>query len=346
MSFLSRPLFRFVPVLVAAGCLAPVPPASAQLLVRAPAAPFLFLAAQHIPVLDDSPALLNHATSGYLGVGARDIDTQRASQLGLKDARGAEIIAVDHDAPAARAGLRVHDVILSIDGHGVDGEADLHRMLRQTAPGDTITLVISRDGRQQTLSVKLADRSALEAKAWSQHVPVPAPDGDSLMLPEAGSGFGNSFVSGLGSSPLYTGLQLDVMGSQLARFFGVHDGHGLLVRRVDNDSPGSAAGLRAGDVIVRVNGKPVVTGGQWERALRNNAGKPVQLTVMRNHRKQMLRLVAGQPRATGLLLFFRPGEPLARWMDQSMTSISRELSQLAQQRSLFLDAFRQRLQTR
>lgn len=346
MNFLPRRLLKFAPALVA-GLLAPSP-LLAQLLPAGPAAPFLAAAAQHIQFQQDDPALINHAASGYLGVGASDIDTQRAAQLGLKDARGAEVIVVDHDAPAAHAGIRVHDVILSIDGQAIDGEAQLHSLLRQTSPGQTISLVISRDGKQQSLSVRLADRSALEARAWSHHVPIPAPTDEGLTLPAGSSGYGNGFISASGGNPLYTGLQLDAMGWQLARFFGIHDGHGLLVRHVDNDSPACAAGLRAGDVITSVNGKPVVTGGQWERALRNNAGKPMLLTVMRNHKTQTLRLTAGQPGATSLLLFW-PGSQFARWMNQSMSQISREFSQLAQQRSLFLqgmDAFRQRIQTR
>lgn len=350
MSCFPRPVFKFVPALVVAGCLIPASALLAQLLPAVSARPFLSGAAQHIQVMQDDPALINHAASGYLGVGASDIDTQRATQLGLKDARGAEIVAVDHDAPAARAGLHVHDVILSVNGQVVEGEAQLRRLLRETSPGEVVTLVISRKGQQQTLSVTLADRSTLEANAWSKHVPIPAPDDDGLMLPRSGSDFGNGFLSGLGSDPLYTGLQLDAMGSQLARFFGVHDGHGLLVRRVDNDSPGSAAGLRAGDVIVLVNGKSVVTPGQWEHVLRNNSGKSIQLTVMRDHKKQSLKLIAGHPGATtGLLLLFGPGGEFARWMNESVTGVSRELGQLAQERSHLLqgmEVFRHRLQTR
>lgn len=299
MSFVLRPILNSLPALALAGCLLPATVLPAQITPVVPDSPALEGAGQHLQFPGDQDALLNHASQGYLGVGTRDIDTQEAIELKLKDARGAEVVAVDHDAPAAEAGLRVHDVILSINGQTITGEAELRRALRAMPPGRTITLVISRDGQQQTITVKLADRSTLEAKAWSQHVPVPAPeDSDEYRLPSAGSGIGNGFISGNVASPLYTGLQLDAMGWQLARFFGVHSGHGLLVRRVDDNSPAAAAGLRAGDVIVRVNGKSITTASQWDRAMRSSQGKAVDLTVMREHKTQTMKMVAGAARTT------------------------------------------------
>lgn len=299
MNLVPRPFLNSLPALALAGCLLPAAGLLAQITPIVPDSPALDGAGQHLQFPGDQDALLNRASQGYLGVGTRDIDTQEAVDLKLKDARGAEVIAVDHDAPAAKAGLRVRDVILSINGQTVTGEAELRRMLRTMPPGRTITLVISRDGQEQTLTVQLADRSTLEAKAWSQHVPVPEPeDRDEYALPATGSGFGNGFISGEVANPLYTGLQLDAMGWQLARFFGVHSGHGLLVRRVDDNSPGATAGLRAGDVIVRVNGKTITTAGQWEHALRSSQGKPVDLTVMREHKMQTMKIVAGPAHTT------------------------------------------------
>jgi len=302
MRFFPRPSLNTLPALALAACLLPAPGLLAQITPMAPDSPALDGAGQHLEFPGEQDALLNHGNQGYLGVGTRDIDTQQAAELKLKDARGAEIIAVDHDAPAAKVGLRIHDVILSINGQIVTGEAELRRALRGMAPGRAITLIISRGGQQQTLNVTLADRSTLEAKAWSQHIPVPAPEeSDEYRLPAVGSGFGNGFIAGGVANPLYTGLQLDAMGWQLARFFGVHSGHGLLVRRVDDNSPGAAAGLLAGDVIVRVNGKTVSTTGQWERALKSSQGKPVDVTVMREHKTQTLKMVAGPVHTTSEL---------------------------------------------
>jgi len=251
-------------------------------------------AAQHI-VLPSSDALLTHSQA-YLGVSTRDVDTERAAQLKLKEARGAEILTIDHDAPAAKAGLHIHDVLLSLNNQPIDGQAQLSRMLRDIPPGRTVTFLLSRDGQLVTLQVQLADRSTIEADAWSQHIPVPDPD----EFPDQSSPlYGNSFIAGLGKNPLYTGLELDMLGPQLANYFGVHDGQGLLVRRVDDNSPASVAGLRAGDVITKVNGQTMATTSQWFKTIHANRGKQIQLTVVRDRRENIVPMMAGRPKSKG-----------------------------------------------
>ena len=275
------------------------------------------LAEQHIDILSDDPAYLNHTPQGYLGVDIRDIDTVRAAQLKLKEPRGAEIITVDHDAPAAKAGLRVHDVVLEMNNQPIEGEAQLRRMLREAPAGRTVAFVISRDGQQLNVSVQLADRSTIEADAWSQHIPVePDAGDDSITLPNSQSSFGSGFLSALGMNPAYTGLELDMLGPQLADFFGVHDGQGLLVKRVDDNSPGSIAGLRAGDVIVQVNGRTMATTSQWFRVIHANRGKQIQLTVVRDRKESVVTMTAGHSKQKGALDLpaFAAPDQLARGM--------------------------------
>lgn len=260
----------------------------------APISPFVG-AAQHL-VLSGSDALLTHSQA-YLGVSTRDVDTERATQLKLKEARGAEIVTIDHDAPAAKAGLHIHDVLLSLNNQSIDGQAQLSRMLREIPAGRTVTFLLSRDGQLVTLQVQLADRSTIEADAWSQHIPVPDPD--ELPDPTLSPLYGNSFIAGLGRNPLYTGLELDMLGPQLANYFGVHDGQGLLVKRVDDNSPAAAAGLRAGDVITKVNGHIMATTSQWFKAIHNNRGKQIQITVVRDRRENTVPMMAGRPKSKG-----------------------------------------------
>ncbi len=81
------------------------------------------------------------------------------------------------------------------------------------------------------------------------------------------------------------------MGSQLAEYFGVKDGKGLLVHGVEANSPAAAAGLRAGDVVVIVNGATVGTEKDWVRALRDSKGRTVSLTVVRDRKEQILTMV-------------------------------------------------------
>jgi serine protease Do len=271
-------------VTVLAGCIALAPAIFAQ---------------QHLKIMGDDPASLNHSTQGYLGVGTHDIDTERAGQLKLKVPRGAEVVTIDHDAPAAKAGMRLHDVILQMNGQQIEGEAQLGQLLRQTAPGTAVTFVISRDGQQQTLNITLCDQATLEADAWSQHIPVEPDDDDDIALPKAKPGFASGLLSSLRMNTSYTGLDLDMLGPQLADYFGVHDGQGLLVKRVDDNSPGSVAGLRAGDVITQVNGRTMATTSQWIRTIRASKGKPVELTVVRDRRENTVTMKAGRGKSKG-----------------------------------------------
>jgi len=252
---------------------------------------------QHMTVPDET-AMLNQG-QGYLGVGLRDVDTDRAAQLKLKEARGVEVTTVDHDAPACKAGMKVHDVILEMNGQPVVGQAQLTRMLHDTPAGRAVSLLVSRDGQQWTITVQLADRATIEANAWSQHIPVPDPDSDGTDLAGTGGSYGNGIFSPLSSNPSYTGLDLDMLGPQLANYFGVHDGQGLLIRRVDDNSPAAVAGLRAGDVITKVNGQTVATTSQWSRTIHANRGKQIQLTVIRDKHEGTVNMTAGRAKTKG-----------------------------------------------
>ena len=259
---------------------------------------------QHIIAAQDSTALLTHSSQGYLGVVGSDIDNERASALKLKDATGAEIVTVDRDGPACKAGLRVHDVILQVNGQPVAGEEQLRRMLRETPAGHTVTLLISRDGQQQTFTVKLGDRTAVEQNAWSQPMVVPAPDEDGAFVLEApsGHGTGSGFFGALSLGAPAIGVELDTLGSQLADYFGVKDHQGLLVKHVADNSPAARAGLKAGDVITKANGQTMATMGEWMKMLHANRGKPVQLTLVRNKKEETVTLQDASGKNHGMMV--------------------------------------------
>ena len=123
-------------------------------------------ALQVVPLLEQSgPLLAGSAAQGYLGVYVADVDMEKAQALKLKEARGAVITLIDHDAPAGQVGLRVNDVVLEMDGQTVENADQLRRMLREIPAGRKITLTISRDGLEQTLAVELVDRQAIWSRA-------------------------------------------------------------------------------------------------------------------------------------------------------------------------------------
>jgi S1-C subfamily serine protease len=245
-----------------------------------------------------------HVTQGYLGVDIRDVTRDQVAHLKLNDTNGAEVIHVDHDGPAGKMGLQRHDVILQMNGVQILGREHLRQLLRETPAGRSVTFVIIRDGQQHTLTTQLADRQEVERRAWEQHLVVPDPGPDNGPVPQVGNGFFHSDTSVgkgakahrdfLGATTVlnasFTGAQLEVMGPQLAEFFGVEGNAGLLVRSVEVNSPAEEAGLRAGDVVMQVNQIPVTTGNEWSKTMHQNRGKPVVLQVLRDRHEQTMTL--------------------------------------------------------
>jgi serine protease Do len=243
---------------------------------------------------------LFYDAQGYLGVGLRDVDSESVVALRLKDAHGAEVVTVDHDAPAGKS-LKVHDVILQLDGQAIANLDQLHRRLYQMPPGRTVTFLISRDGNPINVTVQLCDRTVLQQQAWSQHISVPAParttqnEGGEGFLGPAPSGPA-AFLGTLIPKALYVGADVNPVRTQLADYFGVKSGTGLLVESVDDQSPASRAGLKAGDVVVKVNSQQMTRRNDWLKAIRNHRGQLVQVTVMRNKQEMTVTMSAGHPK--------------------------------------------------
>jgi membrane-associated protease RseP (regulator of RpoE activity) len=254
--------------------------------------------------LIQEPSVLLHSNSqGYLGVDLADVDQEKAQALKLKEVRGAVITLIDHDAPAGQIGLKVNDVVVKLNGQAVEGAEQLRRMLREIPAGRKVSLEISRDGNLQTLAVQLADRRAMEQDVWNK-----LGNGGDVFAPGPGMGIltngdaplpGGFHMPFFGSS-LNVGALVEPLTSQMAEYLGVPSG--LMVKEVARKSEAAAAGLKAFDVILKVGPDSITTLGDWERALRSNQGKPVQVTVLREKKQQTLTLQVDSKRHSELML--------------------------------------------
>ena len=251
-----------------------------------------------VELVQDPNPLLGHAggggvSQGYLGVELTDLDQDKAQALKLKDARGAVITLIDHDAPAGQIGLKVNDVVVQLNGQTVEGAEQLRRLLREIPAGRKVSLEISRDGNQQTMTVELGDRRKIEAEAWHR-----MNDGGAVFTQSPGLGIlsgGNGGVdlpSGLPGlftgSTLNVGAMVEPLTAQMAAYMGVPSG--VMVKQVTKKSEAAAAGLKAFDVILRVGTDQITNLAGWDRALRSNEGKPVQVTVLRDRKQQIVTL--------------------------------------------------------
>ncbi len=234
--------------------------------------------------------------SSYLGVDIADVSSERLGELKLKEEHGAEVTMVDQDAPAGKAGLHEHDVIVSLNGTAVESAAQLRRMIKETPPGRVVTLGISRDGQPLTIKVQLADRR--KSMAWEPHMPEMPEMPKMPTMPE----FDVPISVVMVHSSLRSGLMVENITQQLGDFFGVKDGKGVLVRMVEKGSRGEKAGFRAGDVIVKVNNQAVRDTSDFTHALRSSSGGAASVTVMREKREQNLTLTLPEKKDSGSLL--------------------------------------------
>ena len=241
----------------------------------------------------------------YLGVDTDDITSERVGPLHLKEERGVEVTMVDQDAPAAKAGLKEHDVILSINDQQVQGVEQLRRLIREIPAGRTISIGISRDGQPMTLKAQLADRNKIAG--MDRHMdfvvppvpPVPPVNVPAIHIPPINipeMDFANVVVI---HSPARSGLMIENLTPQLGEFFGVKSGKGVLVRSVERGSRAESAGFRAGDVITKINGSPIDDCSDFTRLLRKGADNKSSVTVVRDKREQNLTLSLPEPKRSG-----------------------------------------------
>jgi membrane-associated protease RseP (regulator of RpoE activity) len=243
----------------------------------------------------DEPMLLMGSSQGYLGVDLGDLDPQKAQALKLKDLRGAVITLIDHDAPAGKIGLRVNDVVLEMNGQPVEGAEQLRRLLRETPSGRTVSLLVSRDGNTQTMAVELADRKVIEHDAWNHidsgtELTYPGPG---MGILPGGAGMGDAPASSGWHIPFFgpslnVGVLVEPLTRQMADVLGIRSG--LLIKQVTHRSAASAAGLKALDVILKVGNESISSMSNWDRAMRANQGKSVQITILRDKKQQTVTL--------------------------------------------------------
>jgi S1-C subfamily serine protease len=251
-----------------------------------------------------SPKGIPPHTPGYLGILFQDLSDEQVTALHVRSGFGVEVVMVDHDGPAGKAGLQPHDVIVSLNGQTVTGAESLRRMIHDAGVGTGISLAVLRGGRQITVNAQLAYRGEVEREAAARMVAAnPPTEADAPVVDEFGEGDAGdpvapntssksrNFLAQVLHTTPFTGLMLETMGPQLAGFFGAPAGVGLLVEMVAPNSPAEAAGLRAGDVILKADSIDVRSTGAWVRLLHESRGRGISLLVLRDKQEQRIMLI-------------------------------------------------------
>lgn len=223
---------------------------------------------------------------GYLGVYPQTIDEDLKEAFDLTTDHGVIIKGVEPNSPADQAGIRQGDILLEYNGEQLTGADDLVSLVRKNQPGDKVELVLLHKGKEKTVTVKLG-----QAKTTAD-IDINNFFGPSGRITPGVHSFSktwtsdNSFVA-----DTYIGVELASLSEQLGQYFGVDDGQGALVTTVMEDSPAAQSGLKAGDVIVEIDGTQVESPSDVQKIVRKaDKGDRLAVTVVRDKARQTMNI--------------------------------------------------------
>lgn len=232
-----------------------------------------------------------HGSGSYLGVRLADIDADRASSLNLGDARGVEVVGVEPNSPAERAGIKSGDVLLSYNGENILGAQQLGRLVSETPPDRKIKVQYWRAGNTETTTVLTATRPAgfFEFPSGVNPQGLNLPDMRSFRTTDVPMPFLVWKVSPFG-------IECEQLSPQLGEYFGVKDG--ALVRSVEKGSPAERAGIKAGDVITSLGSRRVTAPRDITSFTRSRleSMKDVSVGLIRKHQPIKVTLTVPEDR--------------------------------------------------
>jgi len=200
---------------------------------------------------------------GFLGVGIQNLTPEFAEVFGLKNTtKGVLIPEVTKDSAADKAGLKHHDVILELDGEPVESASALQKRISMLKPGSRVELVVWRDGRRKTLTVKLGKRPSSEEPTGT--------------LP-------TDIVEELG-------FTVETLTDELAERYGYEDQAGVIVTSLDRSSEAAQRGIMPGMLIKEVNRQQVRNRKEFNEAIKKARKKGVALLLVRQEYTRFILL--------------------------------------------------------
>ena len=229
----------------------------------------------------------------YLGVSLEEVGKDDVTRLKLSEERGALVKSVEDGSPAQKAGLKADDVIVRFQGEAIHSARQLSRLVREQPSGRNAAIEVLRAGSPLKLVAALGERKEAGnrwnfkmpelrglAEGFAFDAPFPPEPPAAPRVPSTPRSPDFFFRS---SGPRKLGIEYQEIGDQLAKFFKLTEDRGVLIARVDEDSPAAKGGLRAGDVILKIAGKSVKDGEDLREELRRiDPGTETTLTVQRD----------------------------------------------------------------
>jgi C-terminal processing protease CtpA/Prc len=298
------------------------------------------------------------AGGGYLGVQLQDLDQELRDSYNYRGPGGVLIADVADGSPADRGGLQRGDILIRFEGNTMDSSEELSGAVRRSRPGDRVALSVWRGSREVPLRVELGEREdatverrivrvygdedAPEAPAppkAPKHMELRWHDGESgepIVIPVPDADEIRRQIEVVTTSRPRLGVELQDLDEELGEYFERPDGRGVLVTRVLKETPAARAGMKAGDVIIELDGESVDDADELRGALADHDAGAARITVLRRGQRQTLTAqleesaapqawrVGGEPR----VMVRRYGPESRPELEKEMQELRREMDEL------------------
>lgn len=242
------------------------------------------------PPAPPAPPVMRMMMAGgsYLGVGVQEVTANRAKELKLNEERGVEVTNVAEASPAEKAGLQKGDVVLEYQGQRVEGTEQFVRFVRETPAGRNVKLLVSRNGQTQTITAAIGNKGKTKNREFMFSGEFPRMEVWIPDTPRPNMSWRSSML----------GVEAEAVDGQFAQYFGVKQG--VLVRSIVKGSAAEKAGLKAGDVITKVDQTVVDTPRELTEAVRGERSrKSFPLHLMREKKEMSVTVTLDDERSEG-----------------------------------------------
>lgn len=230
------------------------------------------------------------AQKGYLGVGIENLSQDEREEFGVSF--GVLVTGVTEGEAAEKAGIKKYDVIQYFNDEKIRRPNDLIDAVRETKPATKAKVKFVRDGKNKEVTVTLGEHKSL----FSYFGDFDKKDGKNYL-----------FYSGHGGG--YLGVHLQELNKDLAGYFGVKEDEGVLILKVEEESPAEKAGLKSGDVILELDGKKVTDAGKVSKVVSAyEKGDEIKIKIVRHKKGQNIKVELGERTGFGGFDIFKGGD--------------------------------------
>lgn len=226
---------------------------------------------------------------GWLGVSLQRLTPDIREAAGISEKGGVLVTDVVEESPAEKAGFEAGDIILKYDGKEVTSPRRLSKLVRKTAPDTKVKVDISRDGKKKTLTAEIEELDPEKA----QTIKIYGDKGKKELLLDFDddlSLLGLPHLRHWLGSDLWLGIHTVDLTEQLAKYFQVKDGRGILISEVVSESPAEKAGLKAGDILIKADGERIEDTPDLHDVIGDHEkGEELELVVLRKDKEMKLK---------------------------------------------------------